>query len=175
MPVRPFTEKALLFVGILSAETFLSLELIGQLKDLFGAILLETAPSLWQTSRYYEQEMGTPLFRSFLFFRDSYDPARLAETKHFTIGIESRNAENGKRRVNIDPGYMTPSKIVLASTKNYAHRILLGKGIYAEVTLVFRRGRFEPFWYTYRDYCDDEQIALFSRVRQSILNSDCGS
>ena len=86
-----------------------------------------------------------------------------------TIGVEKKLSENGRRRINIDPGYLTPSKVVLASTKNYSHRIYMGKGIYAEATLVFRNGRYGPHLFTYRDYASEAYVDIFCEARKTLL------
>ncbi|MBI5756814.1 MAG: DUF4416 family protein [Nitrospirae bacterium] len=75
------------------------------------------------------------------------------------------SGENLLRPVNIDPGYITLAKVVLASTKDYSHRVYIGKGIYAEVTLSYENKTFRPFSYTYPDYRSDEYIALFNMAR----------
>jgi len=73
------------------------------------------------------------------------------------------------RPVNLDPGIIEPSKLVLATTKNYAHRIYIGKKIYAEVTLIFEKGRWRPLEYTYPDYTQQVYLDFFARVRARLL------
>lgn len=72
----------------------------------------------------------------------------------------------GKRRVNIDPGYLDSSKLVLASRKDYAHRIYLNKGVYGEVTLFYRQKTFTPWECTYPDYRSPPYLAAFNRIRE---------
>ncbi len=85
-----------------------------------------------------------------------------------TNEIEDAFSLNGKRRINLDPGYLTLAKIVLVSTKNYSHRIYLKKGIYGEVTLIYYKeyGTFKPNLYTYRDYQDKAHIDVFMQARE---------
>jgi hypothetical protein len=78
-----------------------------------------------------------------------------------------REGESVLRNVNIDPGYINPAKLVLASCKDFSHRIYLGGGVFAEVTLFFMDGSFRPFFHTYRDYRDPEMIAFFNRARET--------
>ena len=77
---------------------------------------------------------------------------------------------NKKRRVNIDPGYISDSKLILTTTKDYFHRIYLGHGIYAEVTLRWRKGGFEPFEWTYPDYRSKEYIKILNTIRNNYMN-----
>ena len=71
-----------------------------------------------------------------------------------------------KRRVNLDPGYLLLSRLVLSTFKDFAHRIYLGRGVFAEVTLIFREGSFRPLPWTYPDYAAPETIALFNKARE---------
>ena len=76
------------------------------------------------------------------------------------------------RPLNLDPGYITPAKLVLASTKDHAHRIYLRDGIYAEVTLSFRGRKWQPLEWTYPDYRRDDYQRFFTECREWLLN--CG-
>ncbi|MDP2755290.1 MAG: DUF4416 family protein [Nitrospirota bacterium] len=158
-------EPSLLFIGTLYADpgTFNHSKEI--LEKNFGDIL-HTSPSIpWDYSSYYKDELGWPLFRQFIFFENLIDPGILADIKSKTNEIEDALSSEDKRRINLDPGYLTLSKIVLASTKNYAHRIYLGKGIYGEVTLIYKDGTYNPHLYTYRDYQDKTSIDIFMNAR----------
>jgi hypothetical protein len=158
-------DPALLFIGTLYADTEafdLSRKL---LEKNFGDILLESPSIQWDYSSYYKDELGWPIFRQFVFFQNLIDPGILADIKLKTNEIEDILSSDGKRRINLDPGYLTLSKVVLASTKNYSHRIYLGKGIYAEVTLIFKDGTYNPHLFTYRDYQDKTSTDMFLNVR----------
>ena len=100
-----------------------------------------------------------------VFFKTFINPGTLADIKIKTNEIEDFLSSGGKRRINLDPGYLTLSKIVLASTKDYSHRIYLGKGIYAETTLIYKGGIYTPHLFTYRDYQDKKCIELFANAR----------
>lgn len=158
-------EETLLFIGALyQKQEYLSLART-ELADHFGGILLETAPVPWDYSSYYEAELGGPLRRVFLFF-DRVDPESLAEIKLATNETEQQFSAEGKRNINLDPGYLTRSKVVLASTKNYSHRIYIGRGVFAEVTLVYKDGRYRPHLFTYRDYASDVYAEIFEDARK---------
>jgi hypothetical protein len=122
---------------------------------------------------YYGPEMGSNLLRKFLAFERLVDPADLAGIKLWTNALEDRfAAEPGcavKRPVNLDPGYVAPSKLVLATTKDHAHRICLGQGIHAEVTLTFLKGAFEPMPWTYPDYRTEPYRRFFEQVRADLV------
>lgn len=159
-------EKALLFVGTLYSEADLFIRSKEILEKNFGDILFISPPLPWEYSHYYKEELGWPIFRQFIFFKNLIDPGLLADIKLKTNEIETTLSTDGKRQINIDPGYLTLSKIVLASTKNYSHRVYLGKGIYAEVTLIYREGTYNPYLNTYRDYQDKAYIEIFLRARE---------
>jgi len=158
-------DPALLFIGTLYHNEGYFSEARERLKSSLGEIAFESPALPWDYSEYYKEELGSPLTRTFIFFGDMINPEALANVKLFTNDLELRLSAEGKRNINLDPGYLTPYHIVLASTKNYAHRIYLGKGIYAEVTLIHRDGRYCPHLFTYRDYASDEYIQLFERAR----------
>ena len=115
---------------------------------------------------YYEPEFGQNLNRKFISFKKVISPGKLARIKTLTNRLEKKFSKGGKRAVNIDPGYLNLSKLVLASTKDYAHRIYLDKGIYAEITLIFRNKTFGPWEWTYPDFRTAEYIAIFNQIRQ---------
>jgi len=163
-------EQVLLFVGTLYSEADAFHRAKEILKRNFEDILFISASLPWDYSIYYKDELGWPLFRQFIFFKNLIDPGSLADTKIRTNEIEATLSKEGKRSINIDPGYLTLSKIVLASTKNYSHRIYLGKGIYGEVTLIYKGSTYSSHLYTYRDYQDEAYIDIFMKARE-ILKS----
>jgi len=114
---------------------------------------------------YYAEEMGCNLKRKFLSFRKPIDLKNAYAVKLKTNAIERRFSKDGKRAVNIDPGYLDLSKLVLFSTKDYTHRIYLNKGIYAEITLFYKDKTFRAWPWTYPDYKTDEYIDLFNKIR----------
>lgn len=143
-----------------------------ELVKLYGAVDLRSPIFDFNYTDYYEAEMGPGLKRKFLSFKDRIDPGKLAEIKLQTNELEARWLKKesfASRPVNLDPGYITRSKLVLASTKNYSHRIYIGKGIYAEIALIFRNKRFVPLETTYPDYRSKGYIEFFTNVRQRNL------
>ncbi|MBN2406141.1 MAG: DUF4416 family protein [Elusimicrobia bacterium] len=117
-------------------------------------------------TQYYYNEMGRPLERKFISFRELVGPKDIRDIKIFTNRLEKKFAgKDGRRRINIDPGYIAPSKVVLASTKNFSHRIYLGKGIFGEITLIFRDGGFRILEWTFPDYRTAEYHDILKGIR----------
>lgn len=118
---------------------------------------------------YYAAEFGEELMRKIVAFAELVDPGRLAEIKRLTNDLEMGWAREGKRCINLDPGYVSLSKLVLATTKNHGHRIYVGQGIYAEVTLGYRSKTFYSWKWTYPDYASPPYIAIFNHIRELYL------
>lgn len=159
-----------LVASLFSPEENLLEEVMRDLQALGGAADWTSPPLLFDRTRYYEKEMGWPLHRRFLSFETLIRPEALVEVKLKTNELEKRYLREGKRRVNIDPGYIALERLVLATGKNYTHRIYLAKGIYADLTLVFHRGSFRTLAWTYRDYGDPGIISYFNEIRERYKN-----
>ena len=118
---------------------------------------------------YYQATMGKGLKKVFFSFIETIDPGRLAEIKLVTNAWEQEYAEASEhaeaRPLNLDPGYLTLGKLVLASTKDFCHRIYLDRGIYAEVTLFYRHRRWEHHPWTFADYRREDYQQFFSECR----------
>jgi hypothetical protein len=160
---------AKLFVGMLASEGDRLIEAEGLLVERFGAVDLWGDVLPFDYTDYYREEMGEGLKRRFLSFERLIRPDAIIDIKRATNQMEeefARKTPDGPSRpVNLDPGYLTLSKVVLATTKDYAHRLYLGRGIYAEVTLHFHKGRYEPWEWTYPDYRTPEYGRFFLAVR----------
>ncbi len=115
---------------------------------------------------YYAPEMGPGLGRVLASFLHLADPAQLAAWKVFTNGIEVRLSLGGRRLVNLDPGYVAKERLVLASGKNFSHRLYLGRGIYGDLTLNFSRNAFKALPWTFPDYARGPLPELLLRVRK---------
>jgi hypothetical protein len=115
---------------------------------------------------YYAKEMGENLKKGIYFFEKLKPPEYLIDLKYKCYEIEKNFADSlGNRKVNLDPGYLGLSKVVLSTFKDYAHRIYLGKGVYAEVTLIYRNKTYIELPWTYPDYKQPEIIEIFNKVR----------
>jgi hypothetical protein len=140
----------------------------------YGSIRFASPPFDFTETDYYTPTMGPGLKKQFLVFEQLVDPASLAGVKRETNDWEADYAAGGQhaepRPLNLDPGYITPAKLVLASTKDHAHRISLRDGIFAEVTLVYRQRKWCPLEWTYPDYRRDDYQQFFTQCREWLLN-----
>ncbi len=118
---------------------------------------------------YYSEEMGYGIKGKLISFERLVHPSQLPDIKLTTNDIESMYTVEGKRRVNIDPGYIHHTQFVLASTKPWGNRIYIGKGIYAEVTLIYHRGEFVHFDFTYPNYREEDYKAELEKIRNLFL------
>ncbi|MCL6584135.1 MAG: DUF4416 family protein [bacterium] len=162
------------FAGLLLADLCLLDEVERRLESVFGPIDLQSEIIPFSHSDYYCPEMGKQILRLWVSFSELSDPGNLACWKIEANGLEMiwAHREEGKarRQVNIDPGYVTDSKVILASTKDYSHRIYLGHGIYAEITLGYRRNKgWQSFDWTYPDYREKAAADFFTLMRNSLL------
>jgi hypothetical protein len=127
-----------------------------RLETLLGPIGLRSEPFVFDQTTYYESSMGRDLRKCFLAFENLVAPDRLADIKQQTNALEheltATSVYSEARPLNLDPGLLVLGKFMLATTKDQAHRVYLRDGIFAEVTLHYRAGAFEPWPWTYADY-----------------------
>ncbi len=162
---EPHTVK--LFIGMLSRDIPLFEQLAKRLCTIFGPVDLESPLWPWEHTHYYAEEMGQGLKRKFIFFKTFIHPGSIADIKLKTIELEKEYPnEQGGRRINLDPGYMDSAKLVLASTKDFSHRIYLKSGIYGEVTLMYSGNNYQFLPYTFPDYRTGEYLDLFIQARR---------
>lgn len=159
-----------LICGLLGSDPDLLRRARQQLAKSFGPV--ELASELWPFAQtdYYEAQMGRGLQRQFLAFERLVRPDDLAEQKQISNAIETQMSEECQgldilRPVNLDPGYIDLGKLVLATTKDRAHRIYIGSGVYAEVTLQWTAGSWQGWGWTYPDYLQPQYHAFFAQVR----------
>ncbi len=158
-----------LIAGLLGASGELLDEAREVLAREFGTIAAASEPYRWTESTYYAAEMGSEIWRQFLGFAVLIDPGDLAAVKRRTNEIEGRWRGAGGRLVNVDPGYLDATKLVLASTKDAAHRVYLRDGIFAEATLHYAGGSWRPYPHSYRDYASPATVAFFNTMRAGFL------
>ncbi|MFH0764284.1 MAG: DUF4416 family protein [Candidatus Omnitrophota bacterium] len=158
-------DKVKLIAGLLSGDAALFQKVKKRLEEICGAVDLESGILDFGHTDYYRKEMGGDLKRIFYSFKRPAGLADIYKVKLRTNLIEKRFLANGKRAVNIDPGYLNLSKLVVFSTKDYTHRIYLNKGICAEVTLFYKDGTYNPWPWTYPDYKTGPYIKFFNSVR----------
>ena len=158
-----------LIVSMFTADETLLAMAKGTLVSRFGPIDYESELLPFNHTSYYEREFGPGLVRRIVSFAQLIAPERLAGIKRVTNELEMTWVVDGRRCVNLDPGYVALSKMVLATTKDYSHRIYLGQGIYAEVTLHYRHGAFHPWEWTYPDYASPRYLEILDQIRQIYL------
>jgi hypothetical protein len=161
-------EPVKLFIGVLTSLPESLGRIEERLGELAGSVDLRSSSFPFEFTQYYDREMGSPIIRSFLGFADLIDAGAIAGIKLKTNALEAALASeftSAARPVNLDPGYLEQAKIVLASTKNYYHRIYLSGGIYAEVTLHFEGGGWRAFPWTFPDFRSGRYDAFFAALR----------
>jgi len=144
--------------------------LLAELESSWGPIDYLGQELAFDHTDYYIEEMGSDLRRRIVAFRRFLDPADLAAIKLASNEMEEgRRDARGKRRVNIDPGFLAADKLVLATTKNYSHRIYLGRGIFADLTLLYRDGSYSPLEWTYPDYASEKIRGIMGAIRRAMM------
>jgi hypothetical protein len=139
------------------------------------AFVSEPRPFAWTS--YYRQELGRAPARRFIALERLEDPSRLPELKRASARLEVATARPGEgRQVNIDPGLLNAEQLVLASTKPRRHRIYMGRGVFADLMLLFDGERCTPLPWTYPDYAQEARGRLMLQLRGlylSLLRERC--
>jgi len=147
-------------------------------EDAWGTVALQSGLFDHCETRYYEPTMGSELKKTFFAFESLLDPAELVDCKETTnqweIDYQQLARHPEPRPLNLDPGYLTEAKLILASTKDRDHRIYLDHGIYAENTLFFHRGAWQPRPWTYPDYQRADYHQFFGRCREILRQKYAG-
>jgi hypothetical protein len=141
-----------LVMGILISDLDMLRGLKLKLKAIWGELDSCTEAVEFNYTDYYNAEMGSPLYRIFCSFSTLVNPEHLAKIKLKSNEVENRFIRGSGRVINLDPGILSQSKFILATTKNNAHRIPMSLGIYGELTLQYRNGEFRDLEWTYPDY-----------------------
>jgi hypothetical protein len=160
--------KARLFCGVMYSNKSVFEQAKKMLEDRFGETDRLSEPYDFTFTDYYEKEMGRGLEKRFIVFKKTIARATLADIKIFTSQLEKELSVDGNRQINIDPGYLTRFNLVLATTKEFPHRIYLKDGIFAEVTLLFKKGLCEHFDWTYRDFKIQKTCDFFLGIRNDL-------
>jgi len=154
-----------LVFSLLSGDAALLTRAREGLVEVWGPLDLESDLLPFDHTQYYAAEFGSGLARRVVSMEQLIPAENLPTIKLQTNEMEWSLSEAGHRNVNIDPGYVSLGKLVLATTKDHAHRLYLGQGIYGEVTLTYQQGRFRPWPWTYPDYRSDFYCSLFDGIR----------
>lgn len=160
-------EPARLIISCLTREEDLQEDVSQVVAHHMGEIEEIIGPLPFHFTRYYDAEMGSGISRWLWVLAGLVDRADLALIKLLTNKIEQSYTIEAKRRINLDPGLLTLGNFVLATGKNNAHRIYLGEGIFADLTLIFRSGSYRPLEWTYPDYADGKLISILNQLRKN--------
>jgi len=163
LPGKP--DEALFFTAISFRQEMGLAEVQRRFMEPFGTIFTKSDIFPFDYSCYYESEMGSNLAKIFTFYEGLFDIERFVSMKQQAIKLEVETSENGNRSINIDPGYLSLAKLVLATTKNFDHRLYLGGGIFGDIQLRYRRGEFTVNPWTYPDYKAEASINYFKNAR----------
>jgi hypothetical protein len=162
-----------LIIGILAANEAALATAVKVISKSFG--LIDLTSDVWPFTQtdYYKDELGPNALRQFVSLEKLIDPGKLAKIKHTTNKLERKLAGSLKlplpRPVNLDPGIIEPSKLILASTKNFSHRIYIGNKMFAEVTLMYEKGHWRNFDYTFPDYREPRYHGFLTKIRSRLL------
>ncbi len=163
-------EPVKLFMSLMALEDDIFHQGVKDLRSAFGEAERISERFPFDLTDYYTPEMGKPLFRHFITFERLIPIPILPDIKQATNRLEEKYAvPDGKRRMNIDPGYLCLEHVILATTKGYTHRPYLRDGIYADLALIYRQKSFQPLEWTYPDYRQGGVIALFNQFRKEYL------
>jgi hypothetical protein len=162
-------KPAKLLIGLFSQKSELMTPVAVDLMECFGPVDLISPLFPFDFTSYYEKEMGHPLFRRIFVFKSLIEQENLADIKLKTNALEALFMVDDKRQVNIDPGYLLMERLVLATGKNFAHRIYIGKYIYADLTLIYQKNGYQPLPWTYPDYAHESIRHFLLLVRNKYL------
>ena len=161
-----------LICGMICADEGLLAAAVRPLAEAFGEVDLLSDVMAFDFTHYYDDEMGSPLHRRFVSFAEPVRPDELVAAKLRTNSIEADFARKRRagpaRPINLDAGYVEPAKLVLASMKNFSHRIYLGRGVWAEVTLMYHKDRWEAMPWTFPDYASGRYDKFLTAARNSL-------
>jgi len=166
-PAVPLAVKPV--ASLILARADLTGPVLRRLASYWGPV--DLVGPLWPftATDYYNREMGSDLWRCLASFLHLASPAHLADWKVFTNSLEKRFTLGDRRLVNLDPGYVGRERLVLATGKNYAHRLYLSQGIYGDLTLLAGRQGFQALSWSYPDYAEGPLPAYLTLVRQKYL------
>lgn len=162
-------EHVKLIFSLFAEKAAIINETIDVLSSAYGQPDFVSAVMSFDYTDYYCPEMGSGLVRRFLSMETLVKPEELPDIKLATNDLENKSALNARRRINVDPGYISKAHLILATGKSYTHRPYLRDGIYADLTLVYQEKKFCCLPWTYPDYADERQLSMLGRIREKYL------
>lgn len=166
-PKKPVRVK--LIASLITRDRDVINPVLSAMQERFGGIDFISERMDFDHTEYYNSEMGRGLFRRIASFEDLICLEGLSAIKIFTNSIENQYTDNGRRKINIDPAYVSMEKFVLASCKNFSHRIYLSDGVYADLTLIYKDRNFQPLEWTFPDYAELKMRNLLAKLREKYI------
>ncbi len=157
-PVKPF-------LGILYHEKSALDEALQRIGNELNPVERLSDSFSFHETDYYEDEMGLDLLRTFAVLQNVIDPSEIKQYKRYCFDLESELARDGKRPINLDPGYINYYHLVLTSVKTLPHKIYLGDGVFAEIEMIYKNKQFQPMDWAYADYRKYTGVFLQFRKR----------
>lgn len=156
-----------LVISLVSGDRSVFAPVAGKLSQAYGEMDFMSKCIPFDKTDYYDVEMGKNLVRRLITFEPLMAPDGLPEVKQSTDRLESEHEDKkGHRTVNLDPGYLSLCHLILATNKRFSHRPYLRAGVYADLTLLYRRKSFQPLEWTFPDYGSAEIIEIMNRLRE---------
>ena len=160
------SKKVKLILSAIYSDRPAWLSLLEGLEEKYGGIDYSSKEMDFHYTGYYEEEMGATLARELVSFARLIRPEDLSGIKLFTNQRELSQSRSGKRKVNLDPGFLSLDQMTLATGKPAPHRVYLRDGIWADLHLIYESGGFQPMNWTYPDYRSESIIGVFNRLRE---------
>lgn len=157
------SEKALLVAGFIYSDEEIYQRAKELLSPKWGEVTEESAAIPFEFTDYYQAEMGEGLLRRFAVFSTSFGAHRLKNAKKTAMHVEESLSLGGRRQINIDPGYLTADKLVLATHKQYPFSVAITEDISAVLELLYYTGSYQPLHWTYPDY--RQTVEFFNGLR----------
>jgi len=167
IPSEPLPAK--LVVGLLFRDVDVRRQVLGALSGQFGPADFLSEPEPFRWTDYYDREMGSGILRQKVSFLNLVPVETLPDVKLATNHLEDAFSRDGRRRVNIDPGLLSEERFILATGKNFTHRIYLRDGIYADLTLIYQRDGFRPLPWTFPDHQDPHLLHFLAMLRRKLI------
>ena len=170
MSIPKTPDPAKLVMGCIMNDKALIDPLFPILEKAFGPVDMVSNWLNFAYTDYYYKEMGSPLYRKVFVFKNLIEQNDLARIKETTNEFEKKFESQGNRSINIDPGYLVSSRFILATGKDYSHRVYIGHNIYADLTLMYSKKQgFKTLEWTYPDYASQSMLTFLSKVRDKYL------
>ncbi|MFC1855937.1 DUF4416 family protein [Thermodesulfobacteriota bacterium] len=165
LPKEP--SKSKLIISFISGDIELINSSINRISERISSPDYVSELQEFDHTEYYEDELGSGLKRRFAAFSVLLKRDDLVSVKEFTNSLENETVKDGKRRINIDPGFLSIENFILATGKNFSHRVYLNRGIFADLTLIFKKDKFCELDWTYPDYREDKVKDMLKKIRKA--------